>query len=269
MHCRAIPSLFSLRRNFLLNSARVAVGAAAMAKFTRGQSAPSFTEHRIPRDGFYLHVREYAGAAPAFVLLHGFPDNLHIYDRLVPRLVERGRRVVAFDFLGFGASDKPGRYSYNFEQQEADLLAVVDFLRLDDVVPVAHDAGGVAAINFVLSERKRVRALCLLNTFYSDAPTLRFPELIELFADPKLKALSQAVLTDPKQFAWLLNFQNHQFMAEASSELRNNMDNFLQPIVNQNFAQKPGAGPAFAQLTAQLFPSMKANDGRVDAISPN
>lgn len=267
MYPSAIPSTANSRRNFLLNTGRVALGVAAMAKFARGQSERPFTEHRIPRDGFHLYAREYDGAGPTFVLLHGFPDNLHIYDRLVPFLVEQGRRVVAFDFLGFGASDKPDRYSYTFEQQNGDLLAVVDFLKLDKVVPVAHDAGGVAAINFVLSERKRASALCLLNTFYGDAPTLRFPELIDLFADSKLKALSQAVLTDPKQFAWLLNFQNRQFMAAASSELREHMDNFLQPIINQNFAQKPSAGPAFAQLTAQLFPGVKANDERLDALS--
>jgi pimeloyl-ACP methyl ester carboxylesterase len=39
------------------------------------------------------------------VLLHGFPDDLHLYDRLVPELA--GRRVVSFDFLGWGASE-PG-----------------------------------------------------------------------------------------------------------------------------------------------------------------
>ena len=57
---------------------------------------PSFTEHRVPRDQGSLYARDYAGAGPAFVLMHGFPDNLHIYDYLIPHLVARGparRRV--------------------------------------------------------------------------------------------------------------------------------------------------------------------------------
>ena len=37
---------------------------------------PSFTEHRVPRDHGSVYVRDYAGAGPAFVLMHGFPDNL-------------------------------------------------------------------------------------------------------------------------------------------------------------------------------------------------
>ena len=45
------------------------------------------------------------------MLMHGFPDDLHLYDRRVPELA--GRRLVSFDFLGWGASDEPRRYPYN------------------------------------------------------------------------------------------------------------------------------------------------------------
>ncbi len=138
--------------------------------------------------------------------MHGFPDNLHIYDRLIPILVDAGRHVVTFDFLGFGASDKPAGYNYTFEQQLGDLEAVVEFLKLDQIVPVGHDAGGVAAIDYVLSNPQRVSKLCLLNTFYGNAATLRLPELVELFAVPDLRALAIAIATDPKQMAFLLTF---------------------------------------------------------------
>jgi pimeloyl-ACP methyl ester carboxylesterase len=107
---------------------------------------PSFTEHRVPRDHGSIYVRDYAGAGPAFVLMHGFPDNLHIYDYLIPHLVARGRRVVAFDFLGFGESDKPASVTYSFGQQLGDLKAVVDALGLEKIIPVAHDSSGSAAI---------------------------------------------------------------------------------------------------------------------------
>ena len=68
---------------------------------------PAFTEHRVQRDRGSLYVRDFPGSGPAFVVLHGFPDNSHIYDDLIPHLVSAGRRTVAIDFLGFGASDKP------------------------------------------------------------------------------------------------------------------------------------------------------------------
>src|SRR5271169_228544 len=83
----------------------------------------TYVEHHVPRDGGRVYARDYPGSGPAFVLMHGFPDNLAIYDDLVPYLVASGRRVVTFDFLGFGASDKLPGTTYNFKQQLGDLLA--------------------------------------------------------------------------------------------------------------------------------------------------
>jgi haloalkane dehalogenase len=117
---------------------------------------PSFTEHLVPREQGNVYARDYAGADPAFVLMHGFPDNLHIYDDLVPHLVAAGRRVITFDFLGFGASDKPADAIYGFKQQLSDLEAIVEALHLERIVPVGHDAGGPAAINFAIDHPDRV-----------------------------------------------------------------------------------------------------------------
>jgi pimeloyl-ACP methyl ester carboxylesterase len=60
--------------------------------------------------------------------MHGFPDNLRVYDELIPYLIAGGRRVVTFDFLGFGASDKPVGATYTFKLQLGDMEAVVDAL---------------------------------------------------------------------------------------------------------------------------------------------
>ena len=51
-----------------------------------------------------LHVSDRPGDGPAAVLMHGFPDDSHIYDHLAPLLAPR--RTVAFDFLGYGRSDR-------------------------------------------------------------------------------------------------------------------------------------------------------------------
>jgi len=47
-------------------------------------SAVPYTEHRISHDGHMIYARDYPGQDPAFVMMHGFPDNLHIYDYVVP-----------------------------------------------------------------------------------------------------------------------------------------------------------------------------------------
>lgn len=116
-----------------------------------------FLEHRVPREQGTLDARDTEGSGPTFVLMHGFPDNSRIYDDLVPFLAKSGRRIVAFDFLGFGASDKPSGATYSFGQQLGDLEAVIEVLGLGKVVLVAHDLSGPAAVNFAIAHPERSR----------------------------------------------------------------------------------------------------------------
>ena len=115
--------------------------------------------------------------------MHGFPDNLHLYDRLLPHL-NPPRRVITFDLLGWGASDKPTGYPYTATDQAGDLDAVITHLQLGSVVLVAHDASGPPAIYWALEHPQRVAGLVLLNTYYSQMPGLRSPEAIWLFSTP-------------------------------------------------------------------------------------
>ena len=224
---------------------------------------PAFTEHRVERDRGSLYVRDFPGSGPAFVVLHGFPDNSHIYVDLVPHLVAAGRRAVAIDFLGFGASDKPEGARYSFDQQLGDLVAVVEALRLDKIVPIGHDAGGPTAVNFALKHPERTAAICLMNAFYGDAPGLRVPEFIELFSNKGLKALTRHFLASPQQFAWLLGFQRDQMQIGLTEAQKARYADFLGPIIDNNFRQQPSAGPAFAQMTYQLTDEVAANTARL------
>lgn len=224
---------------------------------------PPFTEHRVAGEQGSLHVRDYPGAGPAFVLMHGFPDNLHIYDDLIPYLAAAGRRVVAFDFLGFGASDKPAGAVYSFAQQLADLKAVVGQLGLGRIVPVAHDASGAAAINFAIGHPEWTEALVILNAAFAHAPTVKWPELIELFATRNLQPLSNAVAHDPEMFGWIVNFQREQFKASLREQHKSRYDAFLGPLIDHNFTSRPGAGPAFVQMTAEFFDELGRNTARI------
>jgi haloalkane dehalogenase len=224
---------------------------------------PAFTEHRVQRDRGSLYVRDFPGSGAAFVLLHGFPDNSHIYDDLIPHLASAGRRTISVDFLGFGASDKPDGAHYSFEQQLRDLEAVVEALRLEKIIPVGHDAGGPTAVNFALKHPERAAAVCLMNAFYGDAPGLRVPEFIELFANKSLKSLTRHFLANPQQFAWLLAFQRDQMRVGLTEAQKAHYTQFLGPIIDNNFRQRPSAGPAFAQLTYQYSDEIAANTARL------
>src|SRR5882672_10057541 len=216
-------------------------------------SPVQFTEHRIPRGDGSLYAREYAGSGPAFVLMHGFPGNLHIWDDLIPHLTAGGRRVVTFDFLGFGASDKPSGAAYSFRQQLGDLEAVVEGLGLGTIVPVAHDSSGMATLNYALTHSDSVDSAIMLNSAYSEDSTVLWPEMITLFATRSMQSLAMAIAQSPEQFGWLLKWQQKKFLDPLPEVQKPHFSTFIGPLISNNFIIQPGAGPAFVQLAAQFF----------------
>src|SRR6266568_3824676 len=202
-------------------------------------SQSTFIDHYVPREQGRVYTRDYKGAGPAFVLMHGFPDNLRIYDELVPYLVATGRRVVTFDFLGFGTSDKPVDAAYSFEQQLGDLEAVVQGLGLGKIVPVAHDSSGIASINYALARPEGVDSVIMLDSAYAEDSTFLWPEMVTLFATKSLHALAMAVAQSPEQFGWLLNWQKQKFLNALPEAQKPHFNEFLGPLISDNFIAQP------------------------------
>src|SRR5215472_2683321 len=218
----------------------------------------SYTEHVVQRGPYHLYAREYPGEEPAIVLMHGFPDNLHLYDRLLPWLIT-SRRVVTFDFLAWGASEKPAGYPYTAANQVGDLDAVIEQLRLQQVVLVAHDASGPPAIDWALAHADRVAALVLLNTYYCLMPTLRPPEAILLNSTPLVRNVARFVFQafDNWLFRKMYWWQVGGFMREAADR-----EEFL-PLLYQQFAAAPSAQPAFFRLNEDLLSTVRDRTKRI------
>lgn len=106
-------------------------------------------------------------AAETVLMLHGEPSWSYLYRRMIPPLVAAGHRAVAFDFPGFGRSDKPtdvGHYSYALHR--AALLRVIEALDLRDVTLVVQDWGGLMGLSVgALDAPDCIRRLVILNTF--------------------------------------------------------------------------------------------------------
>ncbi len=158
---------------------------AHLAAFKNSQP---FLAHKIARaDGLRIDVREFGaalrGKGPTIVVMHGFPDNQHLYDLLIPPLA-RTHHVLSFDFLGWGDSDKPNPHLYDVASQRADLDAVISHFALQSVVIVVHDLSGHAGIDWALDNEARTAAMVLLNTYYNAMPTLKAPEGIQTYSTP-------------------------------------------------------------------------------------
>jgi haloalkane dehalogenase len=213
----------------------------------------AYQETFVQRDQHRIFVREHAGAEPTIILMHGFPDNLHLYDRLSPYL-SPPHRVVAFDFLGWGKSDKPFGYPYTAASQVGDLDAVITELGLGQVILVAHDASGPPAIDWALGQPERVAGLVLLNTYYCEMPTLRPPGAIWLFSTPVIRNIARRVsrMFGNWLFRRMYRWQVGRFFRDADVR-----GEFL-PLLSQQFDATPSARPAFFSLNEDLLPTIRS-----------
>jgi pimeloyl-ACP methyl ester carboxylesterase len=106
--------------------------------------------------GHSIHVHRQVGDgstpdAPPLLFLHGFPSSSYDWKTLLAELP--GRDVLAFDFLGFGLSDKPRDHLYTLSWQ-ADLAEELVRRHLPDqpVFVLAHDMGTSVATELFARE---------------------------------------------------------------------------------------------------------------------
>lgn len=111
-----------------------------------------------------------AGKGPAAMLLHGFPDDSEVWRKQVPALVAAGFRVIVPDQRGCGASEMaPKVADYRLPNLVADLVAVLDHLKVDSVNLVGHDWGAVIGWHFAMAHPDRVNRYAALSVGHPTA----------------------------------------------------------------------------------------------------
>ena len=222
-----------------------------------------YTAHAVDRDGFTLHAREFVPAAggasgPSIILMHGFPDSLHLYDLVAP-LLARERQVIAFDFLGWGNSDKPAKHTYDVASLRRDLEAVIDQFGSEKVVLVVHDASGPPGIDYALDRPDRVAELVLLNTFYGPSDKLVAPRAIGRFSTPGFRRALLVFVSKHSDGLWQSGMMHQVGQFFEEEDIR---DTYLPLFAHQSLEIKP----AFFGLNRVLRAEIAARKERLDEL---
>jgi pimeloyl-ACP methyl ester carboxylesterase len=140
-----------------------------------------------------------AGSGPPMTLLHGFPSSSHDWHKVAPLLAAR-HTLLAPDFLGFGASDKPAEHDYSIHEQ-ADLVEALWAREgLESTVVVAHDYAVSVAQELLARHAEgrlavEIEALHLLNGGLY--PDVHRPQPVQLaLLDPEQGPLVSAASTE-------------------------------------------------------------------------
>ena len=109
---------------------------------------------------------EIQGRGPTVVFIHGWTQNMSIWDEQVPVFAPK-YRVIRYDVRGFGRSTGDADQTAH----ASDLAALLDSLRVPSATLVGLSMGARIALNFAVNYPRRVRALVL----YGAPPTEDFP----------------------------------------------------------------------------------------------
>ncbi|MEV0028478.1 alpha/beta hydrolase [Nocardia sp. NPDC050793] len=103
------------------------------------------------------------GEGETLLLLHGYPQNHSCWRAQISALAAT-RRVIAPDWFGWGASDRPPGADCEYNSEVALIPALLDALELDRVDVAGHDYGGYLAVGFAVAHPDRLRRLAILNS---------------------------------------------------------------------------------------------------------
>lgn len=157
------------RRPLFLSIAALALVACGAALYTpdrdravletRYLAAPS--DLRVV-DGVRLHVRDEGPRdAEPIVLIHGLGASLHTWEPWA-RALSMTHRVVRFDVPGHGLTGPDPSNDYSDARSVRLLRALLDSLRLEQVVLAGHSMGGRLAWSFAAAHPERIARLVLL-----------------------------------------------------------------------------------------------------------
>ena len=167
----------------------------------------------IPNTNYQVFVKEFgdssASSKQTLLLLHGFPESSYSYHKVIPGLLKLFERVIAFDMLGYGFSDKPDyAYSYSLIEQADVGMHVWRELGVTGGHVLSHDMG-----TSVLTELVTRQVGGLLPAWFTDgfhSYTFTNGSMVLKFA--KLRLIQKLLLSRYGAFvSKLTSFKSYRF----------------------------------------------------------
>lgn len=193
------------------------------------------TRHEIEVDGYKVVAYSFGSGSETIFCLNGGPGLPCDYLREAHScLVDKGYRVVAFDQLGTGASDRPTDASlWTIGRYVEETETVRKALGLGKVHMLGHSWGGWLAIDYALTYPENLQTLILEDTV-ADMPHL-ISELERLRAalGPETVAMmqkheAQGTYTHPEYLAavTILNYRHVCRLPDWPAPVRRSLDDW-------------------------------------------
>lgn len=142
-------------------------------------------------DGVEISYSVYGEGSPVLVFVHGWSCDQTYWKYQVPELSKR-YTVVTLDYAGHGRSGAD-RENFTMESFGDDVAAVVNELKLDEVILIGHSMGGLVIIDASTKLPGKVLALVGIDTYEQLVDTVFTREMMTQFTEPFYSDFSNSV----------------------------------------------------------------------------
>jgi pimeloyl-ACP methyl ester carboxylesterase len=97
------------------------------------------------------------------LFIHGLGSNLKFWRYQLDAFAAEKYRVVAFDMLGYGKSDKPATFPYTMDAMADVVRELAEAIDADRPILIGHSMGGHVAMTFAIRFPVRLSALVLAS----------------------------------------------------------------------------------------------------------
>ncbi|KAD3067788.1 hypothetical protein R6Q59_018207 [Mikania micrantha] len=123
-------------------------------------------------------------AKPSVILIHGFPSQAYSYRKVLP-LLSKDYHAIAFDWLGFGYSDKPQPkygFDYTLDEYVSALESVINELGVNKVSLVVQGYFAPIVVKYASNHQEKLNDLILLNPPLT-AKHANLPSTLSIFSN--------------------------------------------------------------------------------------
>lgn len=140
---------------------------------------------------------------PSVVLVHGFPSQAYSYRKVLP-VLSQNFRTIAFDWLGFGFSDKPQPgygFDYTLDEYVSSFESLINEATNNKVTLVVQGYFAPVVVKYASSHQEKLNDIILLNppvtTKHSNLPSTLsiFSNFLlgEIFSQDPIRASDKAL----------------------------------------------------------------------------
>ncbi|KAK3011535.1 hypothetical protein RJ639_011575, partial [Escallonia herrerae] len=113
----------------------------------------------------WFYIESGSADNPPIILIHGFPSQAYSYRKAIP-ILSKNYHAIAFDWLGFGFSDKPQpKYGFDYTLGEyvSSLESLINELAIGKVSLVVQGYFAPVVVKYASSHQEKLNDLILLN----------------------------------------------------------------------------------------------------------